>query len=140
MSLMPKGKIKFRKPHRGKIRGRATQANELQFGEFGLQAMESSWLSANQIEAGRVAATHFLGRTGKLWVRVFPHTAVTASPRETRMGTGKGEPEYYAAAVKAGTVLYELSGVHKEIARQTLARTAHKMPMRVRFLTRAHTR
>jgi len=137
MPLMPKS-LKFRKPQRGKAHGTATKGGALAFGEYGLQALEPGWITAAQIEAGRVAATHFLARTGKLWVRVFPHRPVTETPRETRMGTGKGEPAYYTAVVRAGTVLYELAGVPEEIARQTLARTASKMPVRVRFLSRMH--
>lgn len=135
MPLMPKNP-KFRKPQRGKARGSATKGSALAFGDYGLQALEPGWISAAQIEAGRVAATHFLARTGKLWVRIFPHRAVTATPHETRMGTGKGEPAYYTAVVKAGSILYELFGVPEELARQTLARAAHKMPVRVRFVSR----
>jgi len=134
---MPR-RVKFRKSQRGKWDGKATRGNEVSFGEFGLQSLESGWVSARQIEAGRVAATHFLGREGKLWVRVFPHKSVTKKPLETRMGKGKGEPEMYVAVVKEGSVIYELAGVPEEVAKDTLARCAHKMPLRMRFIKRRH--
>jgi len=137
MALMPR-RVKFRKSQRGKWDGKATRGNEVSFGEFGLQSLESGWVSARQIEAGRVAATHFLGREGKLWVRVFPHKSVTKKPLETRMGKGKGEPEMYVAVVKEGSVIYELAGVPEEVAKDTLARCAHKMPLRMRFIKRRH--
>ncbi len=137
MALMPK-RVKFRKTHRGRCEGKATRGNEVSFGDFGLQTLESGWITARQIESGRVAATHYLGREGKLWVRIFPQKSVTKKPLETRMGKGKGEPDHYVAVVKEGTVLYELSGVPEDIAVETLARTAHKMPVRVRFVKRRH--
>ncbi len=137
MALMPK-RVKFRKSQRGKWDGKASRGNYVAFGEYALQSLESGWISARQIEAGRVAATHYLGREGKLWVRIFPHKSVSKKPLETRMGKGKGEPEQWVAVVKEGTVLYELAGVPEEIAKQTLSRTAHKMPLRVRFIKRRH--
>lgn len=114
------------------------RGNAVSFGDYGLQTLESGWISARQIEAGRVAVTHFLGREGKLWVRIFPHKSVTKKPLETRMGKGKGEPEMYVAVVKEGTVLYELAGVPEDVAKETLARCAHKMPLRMRFVKRRH--
>jgi len=135
MPLMPK-RVKFRKSHRGRVRGQATRGNEVAFGEFGLQAMQVGWITARQIEAGRVAAQHFLASEGKLWVRLFPDKAVTAKPAEVRMGTGKGEPEFWVTPVKPGTILYEIGGVTEEIAKQALVRTYHKMPVRCRFVTR----
>ena len=138
MPLMPK-RVKFRKTQRGRLRGKATRGNRVVFGEFGLQALETAWLSARQIEAGRVAATHFLAREGRLYIRVFPHRPVTAKPAEVRMGTGKGEPAYWAAAVKPGQVLYELGGVAEDLAREAFNRTAHKMPVRVRMVRRRST-
>ncbi len=137
MALMPK-RVKFRKTQRGKCAGKAMRGNAVSFGDYGLQTLESGWISARQIEAGRVAVTHFLGREGKLWVRIFPHKSVTKKPLETRMGKGKGEPEMYVAVVKEGTVLYELAGVPEDVAKETLARCAHKMPLRMRFVKRRH--
>jgi len=118
------------------VRGKATRGNEVVFGDYGLQALEPCWLSAEQIEAGRVAARHFLGREGKLWVRVFPDKPISAKPAETRMGKGKGDVEYWAAVVKPGRILYEVGGVTEDVAKQALVRTAHKMPVRVRFVHR----
>ena len=138
MALMPK-RVKYRKVQRGKIRGNATRGNTVAFGEFGLQALQPGRVTARQIEAGRVAASHFLGREGKLWIRVFPHRSMTATPAETRMGTGKGEPEYWTALVRPGTMLYELAGIPEDMARETLCRVAHKMPVKCRFIARRHT-
>ncbi len=135
MALMPK-RVKFRKQQRGKIRGNATRGNYVAFGEFGLQVTEGGWLSARQIEAGRVAARQHLSREGKLYVRVFPDKPITKKPLETRMGKGKAEPEFWAAVVKPGTVLYEVSGVPRDLARQALSRVAHKMPFRCKLIER----
>jgi len=135
MALMPK-RVKYRKSQRGRMKGRAQRGNYVAFGEFGLQAMEQCWLSAQQIEAGRVAATHFLRREGKLWVRVFPDKPISGKPLETRMGKGKGEPEYWAAAVRPGRVLFELGGVPEDLAKQALRRVANKMPIRTRLVHR----
>ena len=135
MPLMPK-RVKYRKSQRGKIRGKAQRGNKVAFGDYGLQALEPGWITARQIEAGRVAATHYLGREGKLWVRIFPHKSITKKPLETRMGKGKGEPEEWVSVVKEGTILYELAGVDEQLAKETLVRTAHKMPVRVRFVRR----
>ena len=138
MALMPK-RVKYRKLQRGRTRGKATRGNRVSFGEFGLQSLQPGLLSGKQIEAGRVAASHFLGREGKLWIRIFPQKSMTATAAETRMGTGKGEPDYWAAAVKPGTILYELAGIPAEIAKQTFNRVAHKMPLRCRMVRRRHT-
>jgi large subunit ribosomal protein L16 len=135
MALMPK-RVKFRKSQRGRMKGQAQRGNYVAFGEFGLQAMEGTWLSAQQIEAGRVAATHFLRREGKLWVRVFPDKPISAKPLETRMGKGKGEPDYWAAVVRPGRVLFELGGVPEDLAKQALRRVANKMPIRCRMVYR----
>ena len=137
MALMPK-RVKYRKSQRGSWAGKASRGNEVSYGEYGLQSLENGWISARQIEAGRVAVTHFLGREGKLWMRIFPHKSVTKKPLETRMGKGKGEPEMYVAVVKEGTVLYELAGVPEDVAKETLSRAAHKMPVKVRFVKRRH--
>jgi large subunit ribosomal protein L16 len=135
MALMPK-RVKHRKSQRGRIRGDATRGNRVVFGDFGLQAAQAGWLSAATIEAGRIAAQQYLRTEGRLYVRVFPHKPITSIPLETRMGKGKGEPEFWAAVVKQGTILYEISGVSEEAARLCFARLAHKMPVRVRFLRR----
>jgi large subunit ribosomal protein L16 len=135
MPLMPK-RVKFRKSQRGKVKGNASRGNKVSFGEFGLQALEGGWLSAEAIEAGRITATHFVRGEGRLFIRVFPHKSITAIPAETRMGKGKGEVEYWAAVVKPGTILYEIGGVSEELARSTLARVAFKLPVACRFVTR----
>lgn len=128
--------MKFRKSQRGRIKGFASRCNTVAFGEFGLQALDGGWIKATQIEAARVAITHNLAREGKLWIRIFPHKSVTSTPEETRMGKGKGEPEFWCAAVKPGTVMFELGGVAEDLARSALNRAAHKMPVRTRFVTR----
>jgi large subunit ribosomal protein L16 len=135
MALMPK-RVKHRKSQRGRIKGKATRGNRVVFGDFGLQAMQGGWVSAQTIEAGRVAASQYLRNEGRLYIRVFPHKSVTSIPLETRMGKGKGEPEFWAAVVRPGTMLYELSGVSEEAARICFSRLAHKMPVRVRFARR----
>ena len=135
MAMMPK-RVKYRKSHRGRIRGCATAGNYVAFGDYGLQAMQGGWISAQTLEAGRIAAQQYLRTEGRLYVRIFPHKPITSIPLETRMGKGKGEPEYWAAVVKPGTVLYEISGISEEGARMCFARLAHKMPVRVRFLRR----
>jgi large subunit ribosomal protein L16 len=135
MPLMPK-RVKFRKSQRGKVKGNATRGNTVTFGEYGLQSLEGGWLSAEAIEAGRITATHSVRGEGRLYIRVFPHKSVTAIPAETRMGKGKGEPEYWAAVVKPGMILYEIAGLPEAASRDCLARVAYKMPFRCRFVTR----
>jgi large subunit ribosomal protein L16 len=137
MASMPK-RVKFRKSQRGKIKGNATRGNKVSFGEFGLMTLEPGWISAKQIEAGRVAASHFLRREGRLFIRIFPHKPVSSKPLEVRMGTGKGEPEFWAAVVKPGTVMFEVAGVDMPTAKRCLARIAHKMPVQTRFVARKH--
>jgi large subunit ribosomal protein L16 len=132
---MPK-RVKHRKSQRGRIRGEASRGNRVVFGDFGLQATEGGWLSAAAIEAGRIAAQQYLRQEGRLYIRVFPHKPITSIPLETRMGKGKGEPDYWAAVVRPGTVLYEIAGVTEEAARLCFTRLAHKMPLKVRFLRR----
>lgn len=136
MALMP-SRVKFRKAHRGRVKGFATRGNRVSFGDFGLQALGWAWVSGRQIEAGRVAAQRAVPEA-KVWIRVFPHKPITAKPAEVRMGTGKGEPEYYAAEVKPGTMLYELGGVSEESARAALKRIAHKLPVKVKMVKRKH--
>ena len=135
MAMMPK-RVKHRKSQRGRIKGNATRGNKVVFGEFGLQAVQGGWVKAATIEAGRIAAQQYVRGEGRLYVRMFPHKSVTSTPLETRMGKGKGEPDFWAAVVKPGTVLYELSGVNEQQARICFARLAHKMPIRVRFIRR----
>ncbi len=135
MPAMPK-RVKFRKSQRGRIRGKALRGNTVSFGDYGLQALERSWITARQIEAGRVAATHFLHREGRVFVRIFPHKPISAKPLEVRMGKGKGEPAQWVACVRPGTVLYEIGGVEGDVARVALTRVAHKMPVRCRLILR----
>jgi large subunit ribosomal protein L16 len=130
---MPK-RVKFRKQMRGKLQARACRGNYVAFGEFGLQALEPHWISARQIEAGRVAAQHFLRREGKVTIRIFPDKPISKKPLETRMGKGKADVDYWAARVRAGTVMFEISGVPAELAREAMARVARKMPIRCRFV------
>ena len=137
MPMMPK-RVKFRKSQRGKMKGNATRGNTVAFGEYGLQSLETSWVTARQIEAGRVACMHFLRREGRLFIRIFPHKPVSGKPLETRMGKGKGEPEFWCAVVKPGTILFEVGGVDETVARMALTRVAHKMPYRCRLVKRKH--
>jgi large subunit ribosomal protein L16 len=137
MAMMPK-RVKFRKFQRGRIRGNATRGNTVSYGEFGLQSLEPAWVTARQLEAGRVSATHFLRREGRVYIRVFPHKSQSSKPLETRMGKGKGEPEHWVAQVKPGTVLFEIGGVEEGTARQALARISAKMPCRCRMVGRHH--
>ena len=137
MPLMPK-RVKFRKSQRGKMKGNATRGNTVAFGEYGLMTLEAGWITARQIEAARVAASHFLQREGRLFIRIFPHKPVSAKPLETRMGKGKGEPEFWVAIVKPGTVMFEVTGVDDVTAKKCLARLAHKLPVKTRFMERRH--
>ncbi|NBX26514.1 MAG: 50S ribosomal protein L16 [Planctomycetes bacterium] len=135
MSMMPK-RVKFRKQQRGKMKGNATRGNYVAYGEYGLQSLETHWLSARQIDAGRIAAQHFLRRQGKLYIRVFPDKPISKKPLETRMGTGKADVDFWAARIKPGTVLFEIAGVPEDLAKQAFARIAHKMPVKCRFVGR----
>jgi large subunit ribosomal protein L16 len=134
--LAPK-KVKYRKVQKGKMRGLATRGNRLTFGEFGLQVLEPGWISARQIEASRIAMTRFIKRGGKVWIRIFPQKSITKKAAETRMGSGKGNPEYWVAVVKPGTVLFEMEGVTKEIALKAMKLALHKLPLRTKFISRA---
>lgn len=138
MPLMPK-RVKYRKTQRGKIRGTASRGNRVTYGDFGLQALEGGWLSAEAIEAGRITATHAIRGEGRLYIRAFPHKSITAIPAETRMGKGKGEPEYWACVIKPGMILFEIAGLPAEAARECLARVAYKMPFRCRLVSRRGT-
>jgi large subunit ribosomal protein L16 len=133
--LMPK-KVKFRKQQRGRRRGKAWRGSDVAFGEFGLQAAEPCWMTARQIEAARVAMTRYVKRGGKIWIRVFPDKPVTKKPQETRMGKGKGAPEFWVAVVRPGKVLFEIEGVTESDARQAMDRAAAKLPIKTRFAMR----
>ena len=135
MPRMPK-RVKFRKQQRGRLKGNATRGNYVAFCDYGLQSLEAHWVTARQIEAGRIAAQHFLRRQGKVVIRIFPDKPVSKKPLETRMGKGKADTDFWAARVKPGTMLYEISGVSKDMAKQAMARIAHKMPVRCRFVGR----
>jgi large subunit ribosomal protein L16 len=137
--LMPK-KVKFRKQQRGRRRGLATGGGELSFGDYGLQAMEPGWVTARQIEAGRIAMTRHVKRGGKIWIRVFPDKPITKKPAETRMGKGKGPPEEWVCVVKPARILYEMEGVTEEVAREAMRLAAHKMPIKTRFVARGQVR
>ncbi|MDD2579324.1 MAG: 50S ribosomal protein L16 [Clostridia bacterium] len=133
--LLPK-RVKYRKQHRGRMTGKATRGNTIAYGEYGLQATEPCWITSNQIEASRVAINRFIRRGGQVWIKIFPDKPVTAKPAETRMGSGKGSPEYWAAVVKPGRVLFEIAGVSEENAREALRLAAHKLPCKTRFIAR----
>ena len=133
--LMPK-KAKYRKVQRGSMKGRAKRGKELNFGEFGLKSLESSWITARQIEAARVAITRYLRRKGKLWIRIFPDRPATKKPAETRMGKGKGNPEFWVCVVKPGRIMFEVSGVSKEAAKKAMKLASYKLPIRTRFVYR----
>ncbi|MGX6446187.1 50S ribosomal protein L16 [Neobacillus sp. K501] len=133
--LLPK-RVKYRRQHRGKMRGNAKGGTEVTFGEFGLQAMEASWITNRQIEAARIAMTRYMKRGGKVWIKIFPHKPYTAKPLEVRMGSGKGAPEGWVAVVKPGKVMFEIAGVSEEIAREALRLAMHKLPVKCKFVKR----
>ena len=138
MPQMPK-RVKYRKSQRGKVKGNAMRGNTVSYGDFGLQSLEGGWLSAESIEAGRITAAHAVRGEGRLFIRVFPHKSVTSIPAETRMGKGKGEPEFWAAVIKPGMILFEIAGLPEPAARDALAKVAYKMPFRCRLVTRRPT-
>lgn len=131
--LMPK-RVKYRKVQRGRMTGKATRGNTISYGEFGLQAMEPGWISSNQIEAARVAMTRYTKRGGQVWIKIFPDKPVTSKPAETRMGSGKGSPEYWVAVVKPGRVMFEIAGVSEEAAREALRLASHKLPIKTKIV------
>ncbi|MCX4304035.1 MAG: 50S ribosomal protein L16 [Clostridia bacterium] len=135
MPVMPK-RSKYRKMQKGRNRGKATRGNVVNEGEFGLQATTAGWIKANQIEAARVAMTRYIKRGGKVWIKIFPDKPVTKKPAETRMGKGKGAPEYWVAVVKPGRVMFEIAGVSEEIAREALRLASHKLPVQTKFVKR----
>ncbi len=136
--LMPK-RVKYRRPHRPSLKGKSKRGNEITFGEFGLQALEAAWITSRQIEAARIAMTRFARRGGKVWIKIFPDRPITQKPAETRMGSGKGSPEYWVAAVKPGRVLFEMAGIEEEVAREAMRLAAHKLPVKTKFITREST-
>ena len=133
--LMPK-KTKFRKVHRGRMKGMATRGSQIAFGDYALQALEPCWMTSRQIEAARVAITRHARRGGKVWIRIFPDKSVTKKPAETRMGSGKGAPEYWVAVIRPGRMLFEMAGVPPEVAREAMRLAAHKLPIKTRFVQR----
>jgi large subunit ribosomal protein L16 len=134
--LLAPSRYKYRKQHRGRMRGNAQRGNTLAFGEFGLQSLEPCWLEARQIEAARIALTRFMKRGGKVWIRVFPDKPITAKPAETRMGSGKGAVDHYVSVVKPGRIIFEIGGVSEEVAKEAVRLASHKLPVKTRFLTR----
>ena len=136
--LMPK-RTKYRKMHRGRRRGMAKGGTKVSFGEYGIKALEEGWITARQIESARVAITRTVKRGGKVWITIFPDKPVTEKPAETRMGSGKGNPEFWVAVVKPGRVMFELSGVPEDMAREAMRRAGHKLPVKTKFVTREET-
>ncbi|MCW6678840.1 50S ribosomal protein L16 [Anaerococcus sp. NML200574] len=133
--LMPK-RVKYRRQHRGRMKGNANRGNQLAYGEYGLQALEACWMTANQIEAARRAMTRYIKRGGNIWIKVFPDKPVSKKPAEVRMGSGKGAPEYWVAVIKPGKVLFEMSGVSEEVAREAMRLAAQKLPVKTKFIQR----
>ncbi len=133
--LMPK-RVKYRRVHRGRMKGNATRGNKITYGEYGLQALEPAWITSNQIEAARRAMTRYVKRGGNIWIKIFPDKPITEKPAETRMGSGKGSPEYWVAVVKPGRIMFEMGGVSEEIAREAMRLAAHKLPIKTKFVAR----
>ena len=131
--LMPK-RVKFRRVHRGRMKGVATRGNTVTNGTFGLQATEPGWITSNQIEAARIAMTRYIKRGGKVWIKIFPDKPVTEKPAETRMGSGKGSPEYWVAVVKPGRVMFEMDGIAEDVAREAMRLASHKLPIKCKFV------
>lgn len=133
--LLPK-RVKYRRVHRGRLKGKASRGNFVAYGEYGIAATEPAWITSNQIEAARIAMTRHTKRGGKVWIKIFPDKPVTEKPAETRMGSGKGSPEYWVAVVKPGRVLFEIAGVSEEVAREALRLASHKLPVKTKFVAR----
>ena len=136
--LLPK-RVKYRRVQRGRMTGKATRGNTITYGEYGLQATEPAWITSNQIEAARVAMTRYCKRFGQVWIKIFPDKPITEKPAETRMGSGKGSPEYWVAVVKPGRVMFEIGGVSEEMAREALRLAAHKLPVKCKIVTKEET-
>ena len=133
--LLPK-RVKYRRQQRGRLTGAAYRGNTVSYGEFGLQALEPAWITSNQIEAARIAMTRYIKRGGKVWIKIFPDKPITAKPAETRMGSGKGSPEYWVAVVKPGRVMFEIGGVSEELAKEAMRLAANKLPIKCKFITK----
>ena len=134
--LLPK-RVKYRRVHRGRLKGKAYRGNKVTYGDFGLQALEPAWITSNQIESARIAMTRYIKRNGQVWIKIFPDKPITEKPAETRMGSGKGSPEYWVAVVKPGRVLFEIKGVAEETAREAMRLAMHKLPIKCKFVTKA---
>ncbi len=133
MVLIPK-RVKYRRQHRGRMKGLSKAGTTIAFGEYGLQALDPAWITSQQIESARIAMTRHIKRGGKVWIKIFPHKPVTEKPAETRMGSGKGSPEYWVAVIKPGRILFELAGVSEEVAREAMRLASHKLPVRTKFV------
>ena len=133
--LMPK-RVKFRRVQRGRLKGKATRGNTISNGLYGLVALEPAWITANQIEAARIAMTRYIRRGGKVWIKIFPDKPITEKPAETRMGSGKGSPEYWVAVVKPGRVMFEMDGVAEDVAREAMRLAGHKLPIKTKFISK----
>jgi large subunit ribosomal protein L16 len=134
--LLPK-RVKYRRVHRGRLKGKAYRGNKVTYGDYGLQALEPAWITSNQIESARIAMTRYIKRGGQVWIKIFPDKPITEKPAETRMGSGKGSPEYWVAVVKPGGVLFEIKGVAEETAREAMRLAMHKLPIKCKFVTKA---
>ena len=137
--LMPK-RVKFRRVQRGRLKGKAMRGNTITNGQYGLVAMEPAWITSNQIEAARIAMTRYIKRGGKVWIKIFPDKPITEKPAETRMGSGKGSPEYWVAVVKPGRVMFEMNGVSEEIAREAMRLASHKLPIKTKFMVKEESK
>ena len=133
--LMPK-RVKFRRVQRGRLKGKATRGNTITNGQYGLVALEPAWITSNQIEAARIAMTRYIRRGGQVWIKIFPDKPITEKPAETRMGSGKGSPEYWVAVVKPGRIMFEMDGVNEEVAKEAMRLAGHKLPIKTKFITR----
>ena len=137
--LMPNGKIKYRRVQRGRMKGKASRGNKITYGEYGLVALEPAWVTSAQIEAARIAMTRYIRRGGQVWIKIFPDKPVTQKPAETRMGSGKGSPEYWAAVVKPGRIMFEMDGVDVETAKEAMRLASHKLPLKCKFVQKETT-
>jgi len=133
--LLPK-RVKYRRVHRGRLTGKAYRGNTISNGQYGLQALEPSWITSNQIEAARIAMTRYIKRGGQVWIKIFPDKPITEKPAETRMGSGKGSPEYWVAVVKPGRIMFEIAGVSEEVAREAMRLASHKLPIKCKFVVK----
>ena len=137
--LMPK-RVKYRRVQRGRLKGKATRGNKIAYGQYGLVATEPAWITSNQIEAARIAMTRYIRRGGQVWIKIFPDKPITEKPAETRMGSGKGSPEYWVAVVKPGRVMFEMNGVSEEVAREAMRLASHKLPIKTKFMVKEESK